>query len=52
MLGCLEIDTEVLDVGIETVKSDDCRVVLGNDRNINSILATIQEGVRFSCKDG
>ena len=52
MLGCLKIDLEVSDAGMETTKFNDCRVMLGNDGDINGVLATIQEGARFSCKDG
>ena len=47
-----ELDTEVSDAGIEPVESDDCRGMSMNNRDINSILATIQEEARFSCKDG
>jgi len=49
MLGYSEIDTEVLDVDMETTESDDCREVSKND---NGVLAMMQEGVRYSCKDG
>ena len=52
MLGCSELDTEVSDAGIETVKSDDCREVSKKDKDTNGVLAMIREGVRFSCKDG
>ena len=52
MLGCLELDMEVLDTDIETTESDDCRGMSRKDRNSNGVLATIQERVRFSCKDG
>jgi len=38
MLGCSEIDIEVLNVGMETAESDDCREISGNNRNINSML--------------
>jgi len=40
------------EINIETTESDDCRKISGDDRNTNRILATIQDGVRFSCKDG
>ena len=52
MLGRLELDMEVSDAGIETVTSDDCRGLSKKDRDANSVLATMQEGARFSCKDG
>ena len=51
MLGHLELNTEVSDIGIETAESDDCREMSGKNRDANGILATIQEGVRFFCKD-
>jgi len=52
MLGCLELDTEVSDAGMETTESDDCRRVFKKNRNANGVLATMREEVRFSCKDG
>jgi len=52
MLSHLEVDIEILDVGIETAKSDDCRGVSKNNRDANDMLATMQERVRFSYKDG
>jgi len=52
MLDCLEIDMEVSDAGMETMKSNDCKEVLRDDRDANSVLATIQEEARFCCKDG
>jgi len=52
MLGHLELDTEVSDVGMETAESDDCRGVSKKDRNANGVLATTREGARFSYKDG
>jgi len=51
MLGHSELDTEVSDTGMETTESNDCRGVSKKDRNVNGMLATTQEGVRFSCKD-
>jgi len=51
MLGHLELDTEVLDTGMETVESDDCRGVSKKDRDANGVLAATHEGARFSCKD-
>jgi len=51
MLGHLELDIEISDTGMETIESNDCRGVLTNHRNTNGILAAIQEGARFSCKD-
>jgi len=52
MLGCSELDTEVLDAGMETMESDDCREMSKKNRDANGVLAAIREGARFSCKDG
>ena len=52
MLGRPELDTEVLDAGMETAESDDCRGLSKKDRDANGVLAAMREGVRFSCKDG
>ena len=52
MLGHSEINTEVLDAGMETADSDDCREISRNDRETNSVLATMQERARFSHKYG
>ena len=41
MLSPLEIDIEVLDVGMEIMKSDDCKEMLRNNRDTNNILAMI-----------
>jgi len=41
ILGHSEINTEVLDIGVETMKFNNCRELLENDRNINGILAII-----------
>ena len=41
MLGCSELDTEVLDTGIETTESNDCREMSRKDRDTNGMLATI-----------
>ena len=51
MLGCSELDTEVSDADMETTESNDCRGVYEKDRDANDVLATMQEGARFSCKD-
>ena len=51
ILGHLELDMKVLDAGIETVKSNDCRGISRDDRDTNDILAAMQEGARFFCKD-
>ena len=40
ILGCLELDMEVLNAGIETIESNDCRGVSKKDRDANSVLAT------------
>ena len=51
ILGHLELDMEVSDTGIKTTESGDYREMSRNDRYTNGMLATMQEGVRFSCKD-
>jgi len=43
---------EVLDTDIETIESNDCREMSRKNRDTNGVLAVMQEGVRFSCKDG
>ena len=40
MLGCLELDIEVLDAGMETVEFNDCRGLFKRDRDANDVLAT------------
>jgi len=52
MLGCPELDMEVLDAGMETAESNDCRGVSKKNRDANDMLATRQERARFSCKYG
>jgi len=52
MLGHSESDMEILDAGMETIESDDCRGVSKKDRDANGVLAMTREGTRFSCKDG
>jgi len=39
ILGCSELNTEVSDVGMETVGSDDCRELSRKDKDINGMLA-------------
>ena len=39
ILGHSEVNTEALDVSMETTESNNCRKILGDDRNTNSILA-------------
>ena len=39
MLGCPGLGTEVLDAGMETAKSDDCRGVSRRGRDANGVLA-------------
>ena len=41
MLGCLEVDIEVSDAGIETIESDNYKGVLENNRDINGMLVVI-----------
>ena len=52
MLSCSELNIEILDADIETAESDDYRGMSRDDRNANSVFATIWEGARFSYKDG
>ena len=52
MLDHLELDIEVSDASMETAESNNCREMSRRDRDANSVLAAIQEEVRFSCKDG
>ena len=40
MLGCSELDTEVLDVGMETAESNDCREMSKKNKDANGVLAT------------
>ena len=51
MLGCLELNTEVLDASMETAESDDCREMSRKNGDANSVLAAMREGAKFSCKD-
>ena len=39
MLGYSELDTEVSDVDMETVESDDCRGMSRKDGDVNGVLA-------------
>jgi len=52
MLDHSEIDIEVSDTGMETVKSNDYKKVLEDNRDTNGMLAMTQEEARFSHKDG
>ena len=52
MLGLSELNMKVLDAGMETVESDNCRGEFKKYRDANGVLAVTREGVRFSCKDG
>ena len=47
MLGHLKLDTEVSDVGIEATESDNCREVLRDNGDFNSVLAMAQKRARF-----
>jgi len=51
LLDYSEVDTEVSDIDIETMESNDFREVSGDDRDANGMLAMIQEKARFFCKD-
>ena len=52
MLGHLELNTEVSDIDIETTESDNYRGMPRKNGDANSVLAMMQKGARFSCKDG
>jgi len=39
MLGCLDLDIEVSDVGMETADSNDCRGIFRKNRDTNGVLA-------------
>jgi len=41
MLGCLEINTEVSNIDIETVEFNNCREMSRDDRNTNNTLVMI-----------
>ena len=41
MLGCLELDMEVSDAGMETTESNDCRSMFKKDGNTNGVLAAM-----------
>ena len=41
MLDHSEIDIEISNTGMKTVESDNCREVSGDNRDANSILATM-----------
>ena len=52
MLDHSEVDMEVSDAGMKTVESNNCREISRDARDTNNMLATMQEGTRFSHKDG
>ena len=41
MLGHLELDIKVSDIGMKSMKSNDCRGLSRDNRNANSMLATV-----------
>ena len=51
MLDCLELDMDVLDAGMETAESDDCRGISKKDGDANGVLVTKWEEARFFYKD-
>ena len=51
MLGHLELNTKVSDIGIETIESDNYRGISRKDGDANGVLAMMQKGARFFCKD-
>ncbi len=40
MLSHLEVNIEVSDVSIKTIESNDCKEILGDNRDANDMLAT------------
>ena len=52
MLGCSEINMEILNIDIEFTESDDCKEISRDNGDVNSMLAMMQEEARFSHKDG
>ena len=52
MLGHSEVDSEVLDTGIEIMEFNNCKEMSEDYRDANSVLAVIWERARFSHKDG
>ena len=46
-----KVNIEVLYADIETVEFDDCREISEDNRDINSVLATMWEEARFFYKD-
>ena len=52
MLDRPELDMEVSNAGMRTVESDNYRGLSKKDRDANGVLAMMQEGARFFCKDG
>ena len=41
ILGCSELDIEVLDAGIETAESDNCKEMSKKNGDANGVLATM-----------
>ena len=41
MLGCSKVDIKILNVNIETIEINNCRKVSDDNKNTNSMLATI-----------
>ena len=52
MLGHSEVESEVLDTGIEIMGLNDCREMSEDYGDANSVLAVIWGRARFSYKDG
>ena len=51
ILDYLKVDIEISDTGMEPMGSNNCRVLLGDNRDIISMLAVIWEKEIFSYKD-
>ena len=51
MLGYLELEIEILDVGMKTAESNNCRKVSRNNRDANGVLAATLEETRLFYKD-
>jgi len=50
MLGHLEINTKVLNAGIEIKDSNNCREISRNNRDANGVLSMMQEEARLAWK--
>ena len=51
MLDCSKGDIEVLNTGMKTTESNDCRGMSGYNRDVNSVLAMTRKRARLFYKD-